>query len=36
MADKITMIYFGRVVEYRPAKKVFENPAHLYTNTLFI
>ena len=35
MADKIAIMYLGRIVEYGPAKKVFENPAHPYTNALF-
>ena len=28
-------MYLGKVVEYGPAKKVFESPAHPYTNALF-
>ena len=35
IADKIAIMYLGRIVEYGPAKKVFENPAHPYTNALF-
>jgi len=35
MADKIAIMYLGKVVEYGPAKKVFESPAHPYTNALF-
>ncbi len=35
MADKIAIMYLGKIVEYGPAGKVFENPAHPYTNALF-
>jgi len=35
MADKIAIMYLGKVVEYGPAKEVFENPVHPYTNALF-
>ncbi len=35
MVDKIAIMYLGKVVEYGPAKKVFESPAHPYTNALF-
>lgn len=35
MADKIAIMYLGKVVEYGPAKKIFESPAHPYTNALF-
>jgi len=35
MVDKIAIMYLGKVVEYGPAKKVFKNPAHPYTNALF-
>ncbi|GAI50746.1 unnamed protein product [marine sediment metagenome] len=35
MADKIAIMYLGKVVEYGPAKEVFKNPVHPYTNALF-
>lgn len=35
MADKIAIMYLGKVVEYGPIKEVFKNPAHPYTNALF-
>ncbi|HDK26284.1 MAG TPA: ABC transporter ATP-binding protein [Candidatus Atribacteria bacterium] len=35
MADKIAIMYLGKVVEYGLAKEVFENPIHPYTNALF-
>jgi len=35
MADKIAIMYLGKVVEYGSAKEVFKNPAHPYTNALF-
>jgi len=35
MADKIAIMYLGKVVEYGPAKEVFKNPIHPYTNALF-
>ena len=35
MADKIAIMYLGKVVEYGPAEEVFKNPAHPYTNALF-
>ena len=35
MADKIAIMYLGKVVEYGPAEEVFKNPVHPYTNALF-
>jgi len=35
MADKISIMYLGKVVEYGPAEEVFKNPVHPYTNALF-
>ena len=35
MADKIAIMYLGKVVEYGPAEEVFKNPTHPYTNALF-
>jgi len=35
MADKIAIMYLGRIVEYGPTKEVFKSPAHPYTNALF-
>lgn len=36
MADKIAVMYLGKIVEYGPADKVFSNPAHPYTKALFM
>jgi len=35
MANKIAIMYLGKVVEHGPAKEVFKNPAHPYTKALF-
>jgi len=35
MADKIAVMYLGKVVEYGNAAEVFKNPAHPYTEALF-
>lgn len=35
MADKIMIMYLGKVVEYGSAKEVFNNPKHPYTVALF-
>lgn len=35
MADKIAIMYLGRIVEHGPAKKLFKDPIHPYTNALF-
>jgi len=35
MVNKIAIMYLGKVIECGPAKKVFESPAHPYTNALF-
>lgn len=35
LADKVMVMYFGEVVEYGTRDKVFENPQHDYTKTLF-
>ena len=34
MADRIGVMYLGRIVEERPAKEVVENPKHPYTKAL--
>lgn len=34
MADKIAVMYLGKVVEYGPTEDIFKNPAHPYTNAL--
>ncbi|MEW9082490.1 ABC transporter ATP-binding protein [Caldanaerobacter subterraneus] len=36
MADKIAVMYLGKIVEYGPAEDVFKNPAHPYTKALFM
>ncbi len=33
-ADKIAVMYAGKIVEYGPVKEVFSNPAHPYTRGL--
>lgn len=35
MADKIAVMYLGKMVEYGPAKDVFDEAAHPYTKALF-
>ena len=35
MADKIAVMYLGKVVEYGDAEAVFTSPAHPYTKALF-
>ena len=35
MADKIAVMYLGKVVEHGEAEKVFAKPAHPYTKALF-
>ena len=35
MADKIAVMYLGKVVEYGPAEQVFAQPAHPYSKALF-
>jgi len=35
MADKIAIMYLGRIVEYGPAKEIFNTPIHPYTKALF-
>lgn len=34
MADKIAVMYLGKIVEYGPTEDIFRNPAHPYTNAL--
>ncbi|MEW6624784.1 MAG: oligopeptide/dipeptide ABC transporter ATP-binding protein [Bacillota bacterium] len=36
MADKIAVMYLGKIIEYGPADKIFSNPAHPYTKALFM
>lgn len=36
MADKIAVMYLGKVVEYGPAERIFAEPAHPYTKALFM
>lgn len=35
MANKIAVMYLGKVVEFGPADQVFNNPQHPYTRALF-
>ena len=35
MADRIAIMYLGKVVEYGDANSVFSNPAHPYSDALF-
>jgi len=35
MADKIAVMYLGKVVEYGPTHEVFSDPQHPYTKALF-
>ena len=35
MADEISVMYLGRVVEYGPAETLLSNPMHPYTKALF-
>jgi len=35
MSTMIAVMYLGKLVEYGPAKEVFENPRHPYTQALF-
>lgn len=34
LADRIAVMYFGKIVELGPAEQVFSNPAHEYTRLL--
>ncbi len=34
LADKIAIMYAGKIVEYGPAEKVYNNPSHPYTQAL--
>lgn len=34
IADKIAVMYLGRIVEYGPVQEVYENPRHPYTRAL--
>jgi len=34
VADNVAVMYFGRVVEYATASKIFKNPSHPYTQRL--
>ena len=33
-ADNVAVMYAGRIVEYAPVKKLFEDPKHPYTKAL--
>ncbi len=35
MANKIAVMYLGKIVEFGPAEKVFNDPKHPYTKALF-
>ena len=35
MADKIAVMYLGKIVEYAETEELFENPLHPYTRALF-
>ncbi|RCS25585.1 dipeptide ABC transporter ATP-binding protein [Phyllobacterium salinisoli] len=35
IADEVMVMYYGEVVEYGPREKVFSDPQHEYTRTLF-
>jgi dipeptide transport system ATP-binding protein len=35
IADEVMVMYYGEAVEYGPRDKVFSNPQHSYTKTLF-
>ena len=35
MADKIAVMYLGKLVEYGDSRSIFENPKHPYTKALF-
>lgn len=35
MADKIAVMYLGKIVEYGDSRKIFDNPKHPYTQALF-
>ena len=34
ICEKVAVMYSGRIVEYGPVRKIFENPKHPYTNGL--
>jgi len=34
MADRVAIMYLGRVVEYAPVEELFNNPRHPYTRSL--
>lgn len=34
LCDDVAVMYFGQVVEHRPARELFRNPEHDYTRTL--
>ena len=34
LSDQVAVLYQGKIVEYRPCEEIFENPTHLYTQTL--
>ena len=35
LADRIAVMYLGRIVEYAPTGEIFHNPMHPYTQALF-
>ncbi len=34
LADQVAVLYYGKIVEYRPTEELFQNPQNEYTRTL--